>query len=115
MELEGMAMRRIVAVAGMLALAMAAPLAHADGGSIGFSGAIVEPTCSVGAGRINEAQNLGARHYRCTEQADATPGQAAQSYVLSVTEGSALSSDRLIGYFAGYLNAEPKLVTQTYE
>jgi len=108
-------MRRIVAAAGMVALAMATSPAHADGGSITFSGAIVEPTCSVGAGRIGEAQRLGARHYRCTEQADATPGQAAQSYVLSVTQGGVLASDRLIGYFAGYLNAEPKLVSQTYE
>ncbi len=108
-------MRRIMVVAGMLALAMAASLAHADGGTLRFSGAIVEPTCQVGAGRVGEAQELGARYYRCTEQADATPGQAAQAYMLSVTVVSASSSDRLIGYFAGYASGAPKLVTQTYE
>ncbi|AHX16467.1 hypothetical protein CH75_21880 [Dyella jiangningensis] len=98
----------------VVALALGAPLAHADGGRITFSGAIMEPTCTVGFQRINEVQAKGAHQYRCTEQVDATPGQAAQSYALSVTSGSALPSDQLIGYFAHYLNADPKLVTQTY-
>ncbi|MDG2539550.1 hypothetical protein P5Y53_17865 [Dyella jiangningensis] len=99
----------------VVALALGVPVAHADGGRIVFSGAIMEPTCTVGAQRIDEVQTRGARQYRCTERADATPGQAAQSYALSVTRGSALQSDQLIGYFAHYLNADPKLVTQTYD
>jgi hypothetical protein len=100
-----------------VALALGVPVAHADGGSIMFSGAILEPTCSVGTQRISAAEANGLQHYNCTEQSGATPDQGAQSYALSVTalRGTALASDRLIGYFANYLNAEPQLVTQTYE
>ena len=101
----------------VVALTLGAPAAHASGGSIMFSGAIVEPTCAVGPQRVRTAEANGLQHYHCTEQAGATPDQAAQSYALSVTalSGTALASDRLIGYFANYLNAEPTLVTQTYE
>lgn len=98
-----------------VALALGVSVAHADGGRITFSGAITEPTCAAGIQRIEEVQARGTHPYRCTERADATPGQAAQSYALSVTSGSALQSDQLIGYFSHYLNADPKLVTQTYD
>jgi hypothetical protein len=99
----------------VVAVSLGVPVVHADGGRMTFSGAIMEPTCTVGAQRIDEVQARGARQYRCTERADATPGQAAQSYALSVTRGSALPSDQLIGYFTHYLNADPKLVTQIYD
>lgn len=100
----------------VVALALGVPSAYADGGRLVFSGAIVEPTCTVGFQRIDEVQARGPRQYRCTERADATPGQAAQSYALSVTSSeSSLPSDHLIGYFAHYLNTDPKLVTQTYD
>lgn len=91
------------------------PAAQADSMQLTFSGAVAEPTCAAGVERIVEAQARGAQYYHCTEQARATPGQAAQAYKLSVITGGALPSDRLIGYFASYLNAAPKLVTQTYE
>jgi len=98
-------------------LALCVPWAHADGGRIGFTGAVLEPTCSVGYQRIGIAESSGSQFYHCTERTGATPGQAAQSYTLSVVSvsGTAIASDRLIGYYANYLKAEPKLVTQTYE
>ena len=102
-----------------VALAAVAPaMAMADGGTMVFSGAVVEPTCSVGAGRIGSAQGAESpMRFHCSERANATPGQLAQSYALSVssTVGTPLASDPLIVYFAQYLSAQPQLVTQTYD
>jgi hypothetical protein len=102
----------LVAVAGLPGAAMA------DGGTIVFSGAIVEPTCAIGVQRIGDAQGTAApRRYHCSEGTAATPGRLAQSYALSVSDtvGTPLASDPLIVYFAQYLSAQPKLVTQTYD
>jgi type 1 fimbria pilin len=92
--------------------------AHANGGVIAFSGAVTEPTCSAATQHIATAQTGGsAQHYRCSEQAGVAASQVAQSYALSVTDltGTPLGSDRLIVYFANYLSAQPKLVTQVYD
>ncbi|WNL46017.1 hypothetical protein RKE25_21830 [Dyella sp. BiH032] len=105
-------------VVGLVAMALAPAAAMADGGTIVFSGAVVEPTCSVGAERIGSAQGAVAPvRFHCSERANATPGQLAQSYALSVnnTVGTPLASDPLIVYFAQYLSAQPTLVTQTYD
>ena len=105
-------------VAGLVAMAFAPAAAMADGGTIVFSGRIVEPTCSASSQRIGDAQGANAAHrYRCSEGAHPTPGQLAQSYALSVSDtvGTPLASDPLIVYFAQYLSAQPKLVTQTYD
>jgi hypothetical protein len=110
-------MRKTLVVA-LAAMAFVPAMAVADGGTIVFSGAVVEPTCSVGTGRIGDAEAAVAPvRYRCTERVSATPGQRAQSYALSVNEtvGTPLASDPLIVYFAQYLSAQPKLVTQTYD
>ena len=109
------ALRRWCWVGCVVAGLLGATSARADGGQVNFSGAIVEPTCSVGVQRIGEVQTQGSQHFHCTERAGVTPGQAAQAYQLTVALGDALPADRLIGYFAGYLNAQPKLVTQTYD
>ncbi|MFC4763671.1 hypothetical protein [Dyella koreensis] len=102
-----------------VALAMASFPVWADGGLITFSGAIVEPTCSVGLQRIDaaEASAHPSLRYSCSESVGATSRRATQSYALSVsaTSETPLASDPLIVYFANYLNAQPKLVTQTYE
>ena len=106
---------RTMLLAGTL---FAGGVVHAEGGVIAFSGAVVEPTCSVGSQRIVDAQATHApQHYRCSEQASAEAGRIAQSYALSVTDttGTPLGSDRLIVYFANYLSAQPKLVTQVYD
>lgn len=105
-------------VVGLVAMAFAPAMAMADGGTIVFSGRIVEPTCSASAQRIGDAQGADApRRYRCSEAAIPTPGQLAQSYALSVSDtvGTPLASDPLIVYFGQYLSAQPKLVTQTYD
>ena len=99
-------------------IVVAGSSAHASGGVIAFSGAVVEPTCSAGTQHIAAAQAVTtAQRYRCSEQPGATAAQVAQSYALSVTEltGTPLGSDRLIVYFANYLSAQPKLVTQVYD
>ncbi|WP_266170319.1 hypothetical protein [Dyella subtropica] len=111
--------RKTLAGCVVVAALLASSSAFADGGVVVFSGAITEPTCSVGQQRISaaEASANTAQRYNCTERADASPGQAAQSYALSVTAltETPLASDHLIVYFAHYLSAQPKLVTQTYE
>lgn len=105
-------------VAGLVAMTFAPAAAMADGGTIVFSGSIVEPTCGASAQRIDAAQDAQAPHrYRCSEADHPTPGQLAQSYALSVSDtiGTPLASDPLIVYFGQYLSAQPKLVTQTYD
>jgi type 1 fimbria pilin len=105
-------------VVGLVAMASVPAVSVADGGTIAFSGAVVEPTCSVGAERIGDARSAATpQRYRCSERANATPGQLAQSYALSVSDtvGTSLATDPLIVYFAQYLSAQPKLVTQTYD
>jgi len=109
---------RKMRVAGLVAMALVPAAAMADGGTIVFSGAIVEPTCSVGAQRIDDARGAPAPvRYRCSESVSASPGQRAQSYALSVSDtiGTPLASDPIIVYLAQYLSAQPKLVTQTYD
>jgi len=99
-----------------VALVMASFPVWADGGLVTFSGAVVEPTCSVGLQRVDAAET-SAQRYSCSERAGTTSRRAAQSYVLSVdpTSETPLASDPLIVYFANYLSVPPKLVTQTYE
>jgi len=106
---------RRIWLGSVVALMLGASSAHADGGRIVFSGAVVEPTCSVDTQRISTAEARGSQRYNCTEQTGASSSQVAQSYALTVLSGTSLASDRLIGYFANYLNADPKLVTQTYD
>jgi len=111
-------MRGVIRKILLAGIVVAGSSAHASGGVIAFSGAVVEPTCSVGTQRIAAAEAVGtSQRYRCSEQVSAASAQVAQSYALSVTEltGTPLGSDRLIVYFANYLSAQPKLVTQVYD
>jgi nicotinamide mononucleotide (NMN) deamidase PncC len=111
-------MRGVIRKILLAGIVVAGSSAHASGGVIAFSGAVVEPTCSVGTQRIAAAEAVGtSQRYHCSEQVSAASAQVAQSYALSVTEltGTPLGSDRLIVYFANYLSAQPKLVTQVYD
>lgn len=102
-------------------LLLGTSLAHADGGTIMFSGAVVAPTCAAAVSHIQAAANGDVdQRYRCDAPAGTqatTAAHVAEAYQLSVidTAGTAIGSDRLIVYFANYLSAQPKLVTQTYE
>jgi hypothetical protein len=111
-----------------VALALGAPSAYAEGGTITFSGAVVTPTCAADSGRVialsSGQRNVASSQQRfgCGGSSDASP-TSTQSYELSVEplEASALSSDRLISYFANYVRASAQedihmqLVTQAYE
>jgi type 1 fimbria pilin len=119
---------RRTCVGCVVALALGVPLAHADGGTITFSGAVVEPTCAISGERIamiasvKLSGDLSRRQVDCG-RSSAGAVSAAQSYTLSVEplESSALSSDRLVAYFTSYVRASTRedprmqLVTQAYE
>lgn len=115
----------------VLTLGLSVSVAHADGGTITFSGAVMAPTCSARTGDIDAAASphrasgtgnalIGCGDARAPGTAGAT---STSSYVLTVEplESSALSSDRLVAYFSGYVKAAGQpdtrmnLVTQAYE
>ncbi|MDR3444856.1 MULTISPECIES: type 1 fimbrial protein [unclassified Dyella] len=112
----------------VVALALGAPLAHADGGTITFSGAVVTPTCSMG-GSDSAPATQGMAHtsrtrFGCSGTADASfSAKAPQAYTVSVEslESSSLGADRLVSYFSGYVRASVpgdvhmQLVTQAYD
>lgn len=109
----------------VVALALGVPLAHADGGTITFSGAVVTPTCSVGGSDSAPATaNMSRTRFGCSGAADASfSAKAPQAYTVSVEslESSSLGADRLVSYFSGYVHASVpgdvhmQLVTQAYE
>ncbi|WP_109125297.1 type 1 fimbrial protein [Dyella sp. C11] len=93
----------------VVALALGVPLAHAEGGTIMFSGAVVTPTCSFGTGDVNTGGECGA---------SASASSHAQLYRQdSVALENALNThDRLLNYFAGYAHENgQQLLTRTYE
>lgn len=98
------------------ALALGAPLAHADAsGTITFVGAIVVPTCNAG-GAAAKASATGA-YQRCAT-APASPSSPVSSYRQDVAslESGVESNDRLLTYFAGYASArDTQILTRTYE
>jgi len=114
----------------VIAVSLGVPVAHADGGTITFSGAVVAPTCGTGSASIEaisspqRAAVSSRQPVRCGEASPAADGGAfsSTSYRLTVEplESSSLGSDRLISYFSGYVKASQadvrmNLVTQAYE
>ena len=100
--------------------------AVAAGGRITFSGAIVEPTCSVStvdnAGAAANALQTEVRMERqaCNRSGNASGG-ASPIYALTVMRLSGSVSDQVLKYFDTYVKAgrsdvaDPVLLTQTYE
>jgi hypothetical protein len=94
-----------------------------DTGTIRFSGAVVEPTCSVASmqGVINLATSTTLQQ-NCADPAatsDATTS-ASRPYQVNIVHLSGSEPDQVLRYFAGYVRAaqataDPMLVTQTYE
>jgi hypothetical protein len=90
---------------------------------IGFSGAIVGPTCGVAASQLTPVRmavpEAQAQRFSCDVGASAAA--ESQSYVLTKRSLSGSESDRVLNYFDGYVaagrsdTAEPVLLTQTYE
>lgn len=99
--------------------------ANAATGRIGFSGAVVEPTCSTADAHLDIASPSGSvdgpvsRHLTCGQTAT-DPGRSYSRTVVNLN-AAAIASDRLLNYFASYAisestgGAQPKLVVHTYE
>jgi type 1 fimbria pilin len=109
----------------LIALAMLAsmPSANAATGRIVFSGAVVEPTCSTESAHLDPTNPLrsmdGLVPARSTcGQTPTDPGRSYSRTGISL-DATTIANDRLLGYFAGYANAESgvqaKLVVRTYD
>ena len=110
------------ALIAMIMLA-STPDAHAATGRIGFSGAVVEPTCSTesvasdAAALATTIDRLAPARSSCGRTAS-DPGRPYSHTVVSL-DASTVASDRLLGYFVGYANVEGRpqaeLVVRTYD
>ena len=100
--------------------------AVAASGRITFSGAIVEPTCSVStADNTAAAVDVSQTEVRMERQACNRSGNASEGaspiYVLTVMRLSGSVSDQVLKYFDAYVKegrsdgADPVLLTQTYD
>jgi type 1 fimbria pilin len=100
--------------------------AVAASGRITFSGAIVEPTCSVStadsaaaAADLSPAE-VHMKRLTCNKSSNAN-GAASAIYALTVTRLSGSLSDQVLKYFDAYVKAgrsdvaDPVLLTQIYE
>lgn len=108
-----------------LVLLGACSVAKAANGRISFSGAVVEPTCTVPAHQLANSIATPAVDARvplrlvCGQTAT-NPGRFYARTVVSV-DAATIADDRLLAYFASYANAqaddEPpaRLVIRTYE
>jgi hypothetical protein len=132
--MEGSSMRSprsLVLVSCFLVSVLGASAAKAggggtvDGGTIRFSGAVVEPTCSIAtqsipgltAGTVQVRQSL---QQSCGGSATAgATASTSPTYQVDVVHLSGTEPDQVLRYFAGYVraaqaSADPELVTQTY-
>jgi hypothetical protein len=108
-----------------MVMALGTSTAWASDGRIGFSGAVVEPTCRIDQ-QSPDMTSLRASslqvspHVACAGPSGVTSA-VPQAYTLTVTRLSAATPDRLLQYFAGYLVAgsagvaDARMVTQTYD
>jgi hypothetical protein len=115
------------AVVGMLCIprvAAASGSLGASGGTIAFTGSIVEPTCGLTTERAatwaSAAPAQGLPHPVSCSGSNAVTA-APQRYTVAVVHLSEAEPDRVLKYFSDYVRADrantssPILVTQTYE
>jgi hypothetical protein len=95
--------------------------ARAATGRIMFSGAVVEPTCSTEGIHADTAGMLpsAAPGRLICGKTPTDPGRSYSRTVVSL-DAAIVATDRLLGYFAGYANADgvdgqAKLVVRTYD
>lgn len=95
-------------------------IANAATGSIVFSGAVVEATCSADDTHADTVSRpKPVRRLTCGHTAT-DPGRFYSLTVVSL-DAETIASDRLLDYFVGYANVEgadgakAKLVIRTYE
>ncbi len=127
-EVNGMASPRGTGLAACAVVTWATMFASMSGanaatGRIVFSGAVVEPTCSIEEAPVHTANRslpvgqLASRHRTCGQ----TPTDSGRSYSPTVVslDAAAIANDRLLDYFAGYANSasgeQATLVVRTYE
>lgn len=115
---------RIMWAGCTLAMIVGSTSVRADGGSISFSGAVVEPTCSISDTRMDVAStrsNASGPSQRFACGSADTAADAGRVYALTEVklDAAAIGNDRVLAYFADYLGdaglADARLVTQTFE
>ena len=98
----------------VVAMSLGVPVAHADGGTIRFVGAIVAPTC----GGTTESAVPNAPRGGCGA-ALANVASRSSMYrqtTVSLEDAMQQERDRLLSYFATYADAsDTHLVMRTYE
>lgn len=117
---------KIVLAGCMIAAAFGMSSARAAGGTISFSGAIVEPTCAFVADLAPTLLPVAelpaaARRVACAGAGGVTIA-APQAYAVTVVRLSIDTTDPLLRYFNSYVQVGAfvaadagRLVTQTYE
>jgi hypothetical protein len=92
------------------------PAAHAASVRISFAGAVVEPTCGTSQGTIQQMPAGSVARAVCGTAQNASGSRA---YRLSVARLHPGTPDRLLNYFADYLQnagqTDARLVTQVYD
>jgi type 1 fimbria pilin len=125
--------RSLVLVSCFLVSVLGASAVKAGGGgtvdsaTIRFSGAVVEPTCSVATQSVLDLSANVTQGHQSLQQscgggstiAGATTS-ATPTYKVDVVHLSGAESDQVLRYFTGYVraaqaSADPELVTQTYD
>lgn len=102
----------------------------AEGGTITFVGALVEPTCNVSSAGSSAADLLNAEarlagaqqaYRRSCSGGGSIPADASRTYSSSLVQLSSAESDQVLRYFANYVHAgqassaDAVLMIQTYE
>jgi type 1 fimbria pilin len=96
----------------VVAASLAAPVAHADGGTIRFVGAIVAPTC----GDASEGLHDDARGGCGAAMANVASRSSMYRQSTVSLEDAMQQRDRLLAYFATYADAgDAHLVMRTYD
>ncbi|HWU77446.1 MAG TPA: hypothetical protein VN043_13165, partial [Rhodanobacter sp.] len=125
-ELCGMTGPLLTAVlVGSLGLAVwASPMVRAEGGQLSFRGAIVAPTCKPTPSYLDAIASADGTtrsgRFACPMALEKS-ADPARVYRMTVTALPAGSPDRLLNYYAGYMQADDatparvQLITQTYE
>jgi type 1 fimbria pilin len=102
---------------------------EAEGGTITFVGAVLEPTCAINAtnaAAVMDGASIAPspqHSYACTGNASISTADVAASrrYSLTVTHLTDAEADPVLRYFDGYVRASsaeapnPVLLTQVYE
>ena len=96
--------------------------ANAASGLITFSGAVVEPTCSIEEADDGMASRSQPNHAGLTGRLTCgqAPADAGRSYSRTVTslDKAIIANDRLLGYFASYApvgGGTVGIVVRTYD